>query len=1020
VRGRGGILQVFLQAFLLALLLLPAGTPLTAERLPVRTYTSADGLVMDGAILQIMQDSRGFLWFITAGGISRFDGQTFKNHDSSEGLPSFSRILETRAGEYWLGTERGLLRYDPSAPAAKRFEHFPIGQTRRSNDITMLLEDGGGGLWVGTYDGLYRARRTKTGLEAWLVLRPESPAHTEPEGVFPVLFGLLDSRGILWVTGHYSGVYRVRPDGAIEHYTSREGVPHLTAGPFLEDHLGRIWLATCEGLVELEPQPEPGRPLVRRSIETQAGRKTTLMLGLAETADGHLWMASALGLLEFDGERLQRYTRRNGLVQDVLWSILPDREGNLWAGTGSAGVMRISRTGLTTFDDTDGIGEDAVASVMPLRTGETIAITRPHNGTELQINRYTGGIPAFRKIRPRFPAEIEGFGWGNGQILLRDHLGETWIATYNGLARFPYTASIDGLDGRRPTRIYTMRDGLRSNNIMSLFEDSRGDIWIGLMFPPGFGMARWKRDENRFEDLTTTPGAKPGKTALAFAESRSGTVWIGGTPGGLSRFRNGSFRLFTASDGLPEGSVQLDIDTAGTVWGAAQGGGVFRIDDADSERPRFVTFTVAHGLSTDNTSCVTGDSAGRIYVGTFKGLDRLDPSGGEILHFTTADGLASNLVSNCARDSSGQLWFGTDQGVSRLAAAPARSRVPTVRIASVLVRGRALEISDLGETEMRGPSLSASQNSLQIAFAAVNLSGATRYRYMLEGADQEWKRASQQTVDYPALPAGDYRFVVQAVSAGGARFSPPATLTFTISPPYWRRWWFLSLLAVVLGASIYAVWRFRLNQVLEVERVRMRIATDLHDDIGSALSQIGLLSEVARRQGGSHALGSPDAVGEALARIGAVSRETASSMADIVWTINPERDSLGDLSARIRRFAGELFGGRDIGCVVSTPQTDEDLKLGIETRRQLLLVAKEAMHNVIRHARCTEVAIELKREKRFVVFEIRDNGGGFDPRASVDGQGLASMKARAERLGGELIVESAGGSGTRLALHVPI
>jgi signal transduction histidine kinase len=527
-------------------------------------------------------------------------------------------------------------------------------------------------------------------------------------------------------------------------------------------------------------------------------------------------------------------------------------------------------------------------------------------------------------------------------------------------------------------------------------------------------MARWKRNRDQLEDLTSTPGAMPGRTAFAFVESRSGTVWIGGTPGGLSRFREGRFRSFTATDGLPEGSVNLYIDAAVTVWGSAQAGGLFRIEDADSERPRFVTLDEAHGLFTNEVTCLTGDLTGKIYAGTSKGVDRLDPASGEILHFTTADGLASNLVSSCACDSSGQLWFGTSQGLSRFAAAPERIPLPAVRIASVLVRGRMLPISDLGETEMRGPTLAVNQNSLQIAFASINLSGSTRYRYVLEGAGQGWQQAAQQTVDYPGLPPGSYRFVVQAARRGSVQGSPPASFTFTILPPYWQRWWFLLLVALTLSASLYALWRIRLNQILEVERVRMRIATDLHDDIGSALSQIGLLSEVARRQGGANT------VGDALARIAAVSRETAASMADIVWTINPERDSLGDLSARIRRFAGELFGARDIGCVVSTPESDEDLKLGIETRRQLLLVAKEAMHNVIRHAHCTEVAIELKQEKRRVVFQIQDNGSGFDPDACADGHGIASMKARAARLGGKLNIESGNGTGTRLEFNVPM
>jgi signal transduction histidine kinase/ligand-binding sensor domain-containing protein len=987
---------------------------MAAERLPVRTYTSSDGLILDGAILQIMQDSRGFLWFITGAGISRFDGQSFQNHDAGQGLPSPTSILETCNGEYWLGTGDGLVRYNPSAATGGRFQRYSIGQTRWSNSIATLADDGAGGLWVGTQEGLYRVSHTRSGLESKLVLRPEAPPHLEPDGIYPILFLLRDSRGALWATGHYCGVYRIRADGSIEHYTSRDGVPGLTAGPFLEDHLRRMWLATAEGLVALEPEPKPGRPLMLRRIETRFGSRENLTLGLGETPDGHLWIASALGLLEFDGRDLRRFTRRNGLAQDNLWSILPDRDGNLWVGTNSAGVMRISRKGLTSFDESDGMGEEPIASVVTMATGELIGITRPGSlSSHFRIHQFTGGAPPFRVIEPRFPSTIKTFGWGNGQILLRDHLDETWIATHDGLARFHATQGIAGLNGLEPSKVYTMRDGLRSNNISSLFEDARGDIWIGVTFPAQFGMQRWIRNRDRFEDLTDTPGAMPGKSPLAFAESRSGTVWVGELPKGLSRFRHGRFRSFGVSDGLPDGSVRsFLVDSKGTVWGAASGG-LIRVEDPDSDQPRITTFTEAGGLSSNDVTCVAEDLAGRIYAGTFKGVSVLDPSTGEIQHVNTADGLTNNLVTACTQDRGGQLWFGTGSGLSRLSPGPRTDRLPPVRIASVLVSGRALPISDLGETEVNGPSFSANQNSMQIAFAGINFSGVTRYRYRLDGSKQDWETATQQKVDYAELRPGEYRFLVEAIGAGSQR-SSPASFAFTVLPPMWQRWWFVLLVALALSSTIYAAWRFRLNQLLEVERLRMRIATDLHDDIGSALSQIGLLSEVAR----SRADG--DAITEAFARIASVSRETSASMADIVWTINPQRDSLGDLSTRIRRFAGELFSASDIECAVVTPESDEDLKLGIDTRRQLLLVAKEAMHNVVRHAHCTRVSMELRQEKQRVVFRIGDNGEGFDPEASAEGHGIASMRSRAERLGGALIIQSGTGGGTQLEVRIPI
>ncbi len=1011
VRVRGLTLPTALAGALLCL----AALPMCAERLPVRTYTISDGLLLDGAIFQTMQDSHGFLWFVTGGGISRFDGQSFQNHGANDGLPRIECILEARTGEYWLGTSEGLIRYDPAAPATGRFQRFRVSEGRIANQVETVANDGRDGLWIGTDHGLYHAVRSPGGLNIRPVLRPEAPPHREPDGYFPIYHLLLDSRGALWASGTFSGVYRVRPHGGIEHYTTLEGLPYINGGPFLEDRRGRMWLATAVGLLSLEAEPRLGMPLVLRKFDTRLGLQENAPRALCEMPDGHLWIATRAGLLEFDGDRLRRYGRQNGLAEENLWSLARDVEGNLWVGTDSSGVMRIARTGFTSFDESDGMSESSIRSVQVLPTGELIAIPEAVSNPSFRIQQFTGGKPAFGSIHPRFPAGIRDFGWGTGQILLRDHLGETWIATYDGLARFPRTAGIGGLDRLPPLKVYTVRDGLRSSNIYSLFEDSRGDIWIGLMFPPQFGLARWVRSEDRIEGLTQTPGAMPGRTSQAFVESGSGTLWIGCWPSGLSRYRNGRFRSITASDGLPTGAISsLYIDHAGAVWGAAHGAGLFRIENPDSERPRVVTFIAVNGLASNDVTCVTGDAAGRIYMGGLRGVDRVDPSSGELLHFGMSDGLPSNLIVSCVRDNSGELWFGTHRGLARLTNPPGKFPAPPqVRISEVRIADRTQHISDLGETLIQLPELKSSQNRVAIAFAAINFAGPTRYRYRLEGAEGEWNQTADSTVTYPALPPGDYRFLVQALDARPGQSSPAAALTFTILPPLWKRWWFMALEALALAGCIYTVYLFRLRQLLAIERVRMRIATDLHDDIGSALSQIGLMSEAARRPAG------PNTMPEALARIATVSRETAASMADIVWTINPKRDSLGDLSVRIRRFANELFSARDIDCTVVMPESDEDLKLGIDTRRQLLLVAKEAMHNVIRHSGSTQVSIELNHQSRWVVLRIRDNGTGFDPLANAEGHGIASMRSRAEGLGGRFSIESRDGNGATLEVRIP-
>jgi signal transduction histidine kinase len=209
-------------------------------------------------------------------------------------------------------------------------------------------------------------------------------------------------------------------------------------------------------------------------------------------------------------------------------------------------------------------------------------------------------------------------------------------------------------------------------------------------------------------------------------------------------------------------------------------------------------------------------------------------------------------------------------------------------------------MSDLGQQHVQGPELDAGRSSLEIDFFGVELRAAEalRYRHRLEGLETDWTDAGRlHTVRYAGLPAGSYRFLVEPLAAGGAASAAQATVSFTILPPLWRRWWFLASAVALAGLALRAAERYRVARLLELERVRTRIATDLHDDVGSSLSQIAILSEVARQRLG------PDGGGaaEALGSIAATSREMVDSIGDIVWAINPRKDHLRDLTQRMRR-----------------------------------------------------------------------------------------------------------------------
>jgi signal transduction histidine kinase len=314
---------------------------------------------------------------------------------------------------------------------------------------------------------------------------------------------------------------------------------------------------------------------------------------------------------------------------------------------------------------------------------------------------------------------------------------------------------------------------------------------------------------------------------------------------------------------------------------------------------------------------------------------------------------------------------------------------------------------------------------------------------MLEGADAEWGAPTEQrTVNYANLAPGSYRFLVRAADAFGHNSQTPATISFKILPPVWKRWWFLTLAAVLCGLTLFKLDRYRLarlderrraeealrrvkeERLRELERVRARIATDLHDDIGASLTQIVALSEVARQQ----SIDGQQAPPEQLAKITDVSNELVEAMSDIVWAINPKKDHLSDLAQRMRRFASDIFSSCGIKLSLRASDIDGDAQLGANVRREVFLIFKESVNNIARHSGCTEALVEFYSEGDRLVLKLSDNGKGFDPALPEDtghetrrgGNGLVSMRRRARELGGTFEISSSPGHGANIKLCVPL
>ncbi len=392
----------------------------------------------------------------------------------------------------------------------------------------------------------------------------------------------------------------------------------------------------------------------------------------------------------------------------------------------------------------------------------------------------------------------------------------------------------------------------------------------------------------------------------------------------------------------------------------------------------------------------------------------MTPATGQIENFTTADGLPSSYVEIAYRDRTGALWFSTTNGLARFTPEPERVRKPpVVLITGLRVAGISQEISFLGETEVPHLDLTSDQKQISVDFIGLGATLGERLRYEYRFGNSDWTPTTERTVNFANLSSGEYQFDVRAVTADRIYSQTPASVSFKIAAPFWQSPFFVIPLFALTAAAIYFFYRFRLKRLLEMERIRTRIATDLHDDIGANLTRISLLSEVAKQK-------SDNGRGNLLSSIADIARESVASMNDIVWAIAPEHDSVLDLTRRMRRHAEEVFAYREIDLDFHAPVTDADLKLSVGARRDILLIFKEAVSNAARHSDCSKVEIDFLVENSFVRLRIADDGKGFDAKNSDadGGQGLRSMRRRARSLGGDLQIHSQ--NGTIVKFELPL
>jgi signal transduction histidine kinase/ligand-binding sensor domain-containing protein len=986
---------------------LPAG----AVSLPVRVYSALDGLP-GNRVHRIVPDSLGFLWFATDRGLARFDGNRFTVYGASDGLPdeAIDDVVETKDLALWIAADDGLYRLDPLAPRRSPGGAPPFVRVSGAHGeypSPETLEPGGErDVRVGTVDGVFQTRG------GFLVRADPALPHRiwDDHAVLALArtssgewTGTIDA---LWFTPAGGG------DSRRFELRGKKGAERVSA--LLRDRKGRLWVGTWSGLFVLDPansgDADPFAADRRLSSEP--------VTALLERSDGTVLAAAQHALLEFPAAGAFRRTpaaELGALFEDVeLRCLAEDPAGNLWIGTAGGGAVRIDREGFLRFGREDGLDASRTPALFVRGEAPCAQLVQTER---ILVACFDGG--RFHTLRPRLLRESVDAGWGTAQLALVDTGGRLWLPTGEGLLRYPARARLEDLADTPPERAFDRKNGLPVDNVFRIFQARDGNLWISAVSPERNLLARWLADSDRIEALPESDGPPRTIAVTAIGQDAGGAVWIGTNGGGIWRRR---FDRFERIDRDPIISrcwiTSIFRDREGRLWVGTDRAGLLRFDVPDAGVPSTRRMTTRDGLSGMDIGGFAEDRDSRMYALTSSGVDRFPARGGSVEHFTAADGLPGGRLTAILEDRTGSIWVSGEGGAAALHPVPPAPEAPvSVAFDDVQVSGERIPIPLRGRSRLASLSLPAFHDSLrfEIASLAWEPRRSIVYRYRVE-KNGPWNAVPpDRAIVLPRLAAGRYRLEVTGVDSAGVA-GRRALAEFSIAAPFWRRPWFLLLAAATAAALATRIHRDRVAQLMRVERIRTQIAADLHDDIGAGLSEVAVLAEVVRRRVGEEDPQSASLVGE----VAETARELLDSMGEIVWAIDPRRDDLGSLVARLRHFSATFAESRGVRFAMDAPEDLSRVPLASAPRRDLYLLLKEAVHNAVRHAEARSVAVRIALDRGTLRAEVIDDGRGFDTAAPRTGHGLDSMRQRAEGLGGTLEISSRPACGTRVAIAIPI
>jgi signal transduction histidine kinase len=990
--------------------------------------------------------------------VSQYAHTVWKSRD---GFPSgiIYSIAQAADGYLWLGTEFGLVRFDgvrgvPWQPPAD--QHLP------SSAIESLLAARDGTLWIGTWKGL----------ASW----KDGKLTQYPELAGLLIMSLLEDRdGAVWAGGFaYSppGKLCWIRDGTV-HCDGEDGI--LGQGPvgLYADRKGNLWAGVLNGLWRWKPGPPKFYPLAGGPAGIQ---------GFAEDADGALLIALSGKVAKLVGGRPEStYPYPRVARESPARILLRDRDGALWIGTGSGGLVHAHQGTTDAFAKPDGLSSNNVTALFEDREGNIWVATDT-------------GLDRFRDFAVVTFSGKQGFADVAGDVgaVMRARDGSVWLAAPDGLRRWkngqitiyhdPNAKVAASQTGVAANVREVALNGLIGYQYASLFQDDRGRIWVAADRGVGY------MENDRFNPIAALPGGivysmagdskgnlwisnlnqgllhfrgdrlveqipwaglghKDHASVLAADPSRGG-LWLGFYDGGVVYLSNGQLRAtYTASDRLGQGHINsLRLDPDGTLWVATEGG-LSRLKNG-----RITTLTSKNGLPCDSVHWSIEDDAGSAWLYMTCGLVRIagseldawdtDPNAkARPTLFSSSDGVsnkaeAPSLSPNVAKSADGRLWFTTYQGVSVVDPRhlPFNKLPSPVHIEQITADRKTYYDSASAMTvdanrRVRLPALS---RDLQIDYTALSLVAPEKvlFRYKLEGFDKDWRDAgNRRQALYTDLPPRNYRFRVMACNNSGVWNETGAFLDFSVAPAYYQTIWFRSLCAAAFLALLWGLYQLRLRQLarefnagLEARvNERTRIARELHDSLLQGFQ--GLMFRLqAVRDMLPETNEAAQALDIALERGDKAIAEGRDTVSDLREPIMGDSDIAQALTALGKELA--LQGGNGLVPCVRVLLEGKQRELNPMLRDEIYRIAREALRNAFLHARAQKIEAEITYSDSEFLLHVRDDGGGIDPEVANQGAraghwGLPGMRERAKSFGGNLEVWSEHGAGTEIELSVP-